>query len=158
LNFRDGCGQAAVAQDRISDANAVTGDAYADRIRTVITYIKYYAPNARIILVGYPEIVVRQATSVCVSVLGVGNLVQQKASALVGYLNRLDQAQRNAARSLGIDFFDTRALTAGHGLCSPQPWLNGFFDPRADFFGMPLHPSVQGDNVLASGLYQWLNR
>lgn len=158
LDFRDGCGRAAVTQDRISDPNAVTGDAYADRIRTVITYIKYYAPNARIALVGYPEIVAPHATSTCVSILGAGNLVQDRASALVGYLDRLDHAQRDAARDLGIDFFDARTLTAGHGICSPQPWLNGFMDPRADFFGMPLHPSVQGDNVLASALYQRLNR
>ncbi|MGF6889191.1 hypothetical protein ABIA39_008522 [Nocardia sp. GAS34] len=74
------------------------------------------------------------------------------------YLDQLDKAQREAAKLLNLDFFDTRAITAGHGLCSPQPWLNEFFDPRANFLGIPFHPSAQGDSVLAHALYRWISQ
>jgi lysophospholipase L1-like esterase len=158
LNLSDGCGLEAAEQGRSPDYRAVTGKEYADRIRTVIEYIRYYAPQARIVLVGYPELVPPHTQVLCVNVLGVGAVIQDRGAAVVEYMDRLDQAQREAADILNVDFFNSRAITAGHGLCSDQPWVNGLFDPRANFLGMPFHPSVQGDAVVAAGLHGWITR
>lgn len=158
FNFRDGCGPEAAAQGRLADFRAMTGQAYADRIRNVVDYVRYYAPNARILLVGYPELFPPHSGTVCTSVLGVGNIIQDRGAGVVDYLDQLQQAQIEAAKLMDIEFLDVRAITAGHGLCSPQPWLNGFFDPRADFIGIPFHPSAQGDSVTAQALYRRISQ
>ncbi|WP_433725442.1 SGNH/GDSL hydrolase family protein [Nocardia sp. CA-129566] len=154
FNLADGCGLEAAEQGRITDYRAVSGSDYAQRIREVVEYLRYYAPQAKIVLVGYPELFPAGQDFACISVLGVGQYVQPRAAALVRYLDRIDAAQRDAAAQLGIEFFDSRAVTAGHGLCSAQPWLNGALDPRADLVGIPFHPSAHGDSMIAGALYE----
>ncbi|MEV6427265.1 SGNH/GDSL hydrolase family protein [Nocardia sp. NPDC051463] len=158
LNLTDGCGLEAAEQGRSPDYRAVTGKEYADRIRTVIDYIRYYAPQARIVLVGYPELVPAQTQKLCVNILGVGAFVQDRGAAVVEYMDRLDRAQREAAEILKLEFFNAKPITAGHGLCSQDPWVNGVFDPRADFLGMPLHPTAKGDAVMAAALRDWISK
>ncbi|MEU6584477.1 SGNH/GDSL hydrolase family protein [Nocardia sp. NPDC046763] len=156
FNLRDGCDTDALDQQRIPDYRGLTPATYADRIRQVIDFIKYYAPQAKIVFVGYPELAAPNSDVFCANVLGVTPIVQGRGRALAEYLNRLDDAQRKAADMLGASFFDTRAVTAGHGLCSAEPWVNGFFDPRADFLGMPFHPDARGDTALATALRRWI--
>ncbi|WP_084508455.1 SGNH/GDSL hydrolase family protein [Nocardia pseudovaccinii] len=154
FNVAEGCGLEAAAQGRITDYRGVSGAQYAERIRAVVEYLRYYAPQAKVVLVGYPELFPAGQSFTCVSVLGVGQYVQPRGAGLVEYLDRIDAAQRDAATQLGIEYFDSRALTAGHGLCSAQPWLNGVLDPRADPVGIPFHPSAHGDSVIAGALYE----
>src|SRR5690606_20456639 len=45
FNFVDGCGLEAAEQGRFPEYRNVTGQLYAKRIREVITYMRYYAPN-----------------------------------------------------------------------------------------------------------------
>ena len=158
FNFADGCGPEAADQGRFPDYRNVTGKAYADAIREVIAYMRYYAPHARIMLVGYPELFPAGQEQVCVHVLGGGQVVQPRGRAVTAYLDSLDAAQREAAELLKLDFVDLRAATAGHGLCSREPWLNGFFDPAADIAGMPFHPSAHGDAVAAEAIYERTRR
>lgn len=158
FNFVDGCGLEAAEQGRFTDYRNVTGQVYANRIREVITYMRYYAPNARIMLVGYPELFPAGQEHVCVNVLGAGEVVQPRGRAVTEYLDRLDTAQREAAELLGLEFVDIRSATTGHGLCSDDPWLNGFFDPAADMAGMPFHPSAHGDAVAAETVYERIRR
>ncbi|MEV0355044.1 SGNH/GDSL hydrolase family protein [Nocardia sp. NPDC050697] len=148
-----GCDLDAVEQGRYPDLRGVTGTSYAERIRAAITYIRYYAPAARVVIMGYPEVLVPGTDTACVSILGVAPFVQPRAGAVVEYFDRMDRAQREAAQLLGLEFFDARALTAGHGLCSAEPWINGLFDWRTDIAGLPLHPSARGDAVVANALY-----
>lgn len=158
FNFVDGCGLEAAEQGRFTEYRNVTGRVYANRIREVTTYMRYYAPNARIMLVGYPELFPAGQEHVCVNVLGAGQVVQPRGRAVTEYLDRLDTAQREAAELLGLEFVDIRSVTVGHGLCSAEPWLNGFFDPAADFAGMPFHPSAHGDAVTAEAVYERIRR
>ncbi|UGT61936.1 SGNH/GDSL hydrolase family protein [Nocardia asteroides] len=148
-----GCDLDAVEQGRYPDLHGVTGPVYAERIRAAVTYIRYYAPAARIVIMGYPEVLAAGTETACVSILGVAPFIQPRAKAVVDYFDRMDRAQREAAQLLGLEFLDTRALTAGHGLCSAEPWVNGFFDWRTDIAGLPLHPSARGDSVVANALY-----
>ncbi|MFI6869258.1 SGNH/GDSL hydrolase family protein [Nocardia sp. NPDC050406] len=157
LNLIQGCGSDAAEQGRITDYRGVTGAAYAERLRNVVEYVKYYAPNARIVLVGYPELFRSGQDSVCFNAFGVVRFVQPRGQAAIEFVNRLDQAQREAAQLLGVDFFDSRAATAGHGLCSEQPWINDFQDPR-DPDAIPFHPSARGDEVVAQGIYAQVGR
>ncbi|MEU1985591.1 SGNH/GDSL hydrolase family protein [Nocardia sp. NPDC019395] len=158
FNFVDGCGLEAADQGRFTDYRNVTGEIYAGAIREVITYMRYYAPNARIMLVGYPELFPAGQEHVCVNTLGAGQVVQPRGRAVTEYLDRLNIAQRDAAQLLGLEFVDLRPVTAGHGLCSADPWLNGFFDPAADVAGIPFHPSAKGDEVAAEAVYERVSR
>ncbi|MEV6769794.1 SGNH/GDSL hydrolase family protein [Nocardia sp. NPDC051030] len=158
FNLVDGCGPEAVAQGRMTDYTGVSGPAYAARIRNAVTYIRYYAPNARIVLVGYPELFPSGQDTVCLNFFGAIPFIQPRGRAVIEYFDRIDQAQREAAQELKLDYLDARTLTAGHGLCSAQPWMNGVFDPRADINGLLFHPSTVGDRVVANALYDRYTR
>jgi lysophospholipase L1-like esterase len=153
-DLQDGCGVDAAMKGRSPDFRGVTGQAYADRIRSVVTYIRYYAPNARIVLVGYPELNTPGQQAWCLDLMGITRFTQDRAGAMTEYMDRLDQAQREAARVLNLEFFSTRAITAGHGFCSPEPWLNGLLLVRRELFGIPFHPTVGGDAIVAAAMQQ----
>lgn len=153
FNLVDGCGPEAVAQGRMTDYTGVSGKLFADRLRNAVTYIRYYAPNARIVLVGYPELFTPGTETVCLNFFGVAPLIQPRGRAVVEYLDRINQAQREGAQQLKVDFLDARELTRGHGLCSDEPWLNGVSDPRTDVLGLFFHPSTKGDAVVANAIY-----
>ena len=150
FQFEEGCEPDAVSKGALPDPRAVTGAAYADRIRSTVTYIRYYAPNARIVLVGYPELFGTNQDATCVKVFGVVPVNQPRGQFVIEYLDRLDRAQREAADSLRLDFLDARALTTGHGPCAPESWVNGVLDPTST--GIPFHPTHQGDAVVAKAL------
>ncbi|OZC49065.1 SGNH/GDSL hydrolase family protein [Rhodococcus sp. RS1C4] len=151
LDLVRGCGLDAADQGRLPDYRAVNGQAFADRVRTVVEYVRYYAPNAKVVLVGYPEVFTGGHSAACVQVGG-GTAVQPNASGYITYLSALDSAQREAARILGIEFFDALAVTAGHGSCTADPWIGGFTGVDSLYVGAPIHPTPHGNAVLASAL------
>ncbi|MET8872253.1 SGNH/GDSL hydrolase family protein [Nocardia sp. NPDC004604] len=154
LDLIRGCGPEAAAAGRATDYRGVSTQQYLERIKPVVDYVRYYAPNARIVFVGYPEMNAPGQQHWCINVLGVGTIVQQRAGAPIELWDRMDAAQRAAARTLGVEFFDAKAVTAGHGLCSPEPWLAGILDPNSELMGTPVHPSSHGDGVVAAALRQ----
>lgn len=146
-----GCDLNAAAQNRVPDHTAVTGYAYADRSRAAVEYLRYYAPNARIVFVGYPEIFPAGSTSACMNILG-NRVTQPRAAGWTTYIDALDRAQRDAAGLLGVEFFDTRSVTAGHGSCTADSWVGGITSVDELSSGAPIHPTPQGNSVVASAL------
>ncbi|WP_067704308.1 SGNH/GDSL hydrolase family protein [Nocardia jejuensis] len=154
FDLTDGCDPQHADQARPIDSHGISGAAYAARIRSTVTYIRYYAPNARIVLVGYPELVPAGQETVCLDFFGVAPFVQPRGRSISETLDRIDRAQREAAQQLQLEFLDARALTTGHGLCTADPWVNGVFDPTVNIEGLPFHPSPTGDSVVANALYE----
>ncbi|MFI1916229.1 SGNH/GDSL hydrolase family protein [Nocardia sp. NPDC020380] len=152
-NFIQGCGPDAGTDGRAPDARNVSGDQYVSWIKPVVDYVRYYAPQAKIVFVGYPTVAERGNPQWCWD-SPVGRMVQPRAGAMTTFLDRVDDAQREAADTLGVNFFDTRAATAGHGTCSPDSWINGYFNPAGEVLGIPFHPTVHGDTVTATGIKQ----
>ncbi|MBB5912153.1 hypothetical protein BJY24_001020 [Nocardia transvalensis] len=152
-NFVQGCGRDAGVDGRAPDARNVGGDQYAKWAKPVVDYVHYYAPNAQVIFVGYPTIAERGNPQWCWST-PVGRMTQPQAGAMTDFADRVDDAQREAADQLGVGFFDTRAHTAGHGACAADSWVNGYFDASREFLGIPFHPTVHGDAVVAGGIKQ----
>ena len=148
INFVDGCGMEAVAQGRTQDPAAVTPAAYRTRIAQVVEYVKYFAPNATIALVGYPDLRPAQPDAVCMSVLGLP-LNNPRGAAFARFTEALQNAQQGAARELGIEFVDLHRATAGHGPCTAQPWIDGIIDFRSNPLGGPMHLSPVGEAVAA---------
>lgn len=147
VNVIDGCDRNAVAQNRAPSAAATTAESYAGRVAQVVDYIKYYAPNARIALVGYPEMTPQRGDEICGTVLG-QPITQPRGGAIVDWFGALDNATRGAAQILDIEFVDSRGVFSGHGPCTPEPWVSGIFDLPIRSVG-PLHNNWIGDAVLA---------
>ncbi|MBL1078830.1 SGNH/GDSL hydrolase family protein [Nocardia sp. 2] len=156
LDVIRGCGPEAAAEGRATDYRGLTTAEYVRRVKPVVDYVRFYAPNARIIFVGYPEMNAPGSNTWCINVLGVGQIVQQRAGSAIELWNRVDIAQREGAQQLGVEFFDARAVTAGHGLCTAEPWLAGILDPASEFMGTPVHPSARGDAEVAAGLQRMI--
>lgn len=156
LDVTTDCGDRAVASGKMQDPAAVTAENYAARMKPVIDYLSYYAPNAEITIVGYQEVVPRGGSEVCIRIGG-SPLVNHDAPALVSFMNRLDMAAAGAAGILGVSFVDLRTATEGHGSCSADPWVNGVLDARTELIGGPWHPSKKGDSVTASILRDRVN-
>ena len=103
-------------EDRLLTAVSAT----RQRIVGVIEAIKERAPRARVVVVGYPEILPRQGT--CPSLMPLatgdyryGNQVNQ----------RLTWALREAAAQEHVEYVDVWDASQGHDVCSPDPWVNG---------------------------------
>ncbi|MGV9410092.1 SGNH/GDSL hydrolase family protein [Nocardia sp. NPDC003693] len=158
FNVVQGCDENAVAEGRWPDPDAVNGAAYADRIRKVVDFVKYYAPNAQVLLVGYPEVLAESDTAWCFDAFGAVRWVQPQARAMVEFWNRLQSAQRDAAALLGIGFVDVLQATAGHGLCSADPWYTNYLDPRSTLSGLPFHPTPPGDAAVATAVHDQITR
>lgn len=77
------------------------------------------APHARVLLVGYPQIV--PATDTC-PLLPLG---RRDYPWVRGVVAGLDRALRSAATSVGITYIDVWGPSAGHDICGADPWING---------------------------------
>ncbi|GAB2973229.1 SGNH/GDSL hydrolase family protein [Nocardioides montaniterrae] len=101
------------------------------RVVTVLAEIGRRAPRAKVLVVGYPQII--GADGGCSRLpLATGD------AATVRKVVRADNTSlaRAAARA-GATYVDTWTATAGHGICSTDPWIAGITptEPAA-----PLHP------------------
>ncbi|MCX4094638.1 SGNH/GDSL hydrolase family protein [Nocardia sp. alder85J] len=155
LDIVRGCGLEAADENRLPDYRAVTGAVYADRIREVVDYVRYYAPAAAVVLVGYPEVFSPGQSAACMD-LAAGRVVQPRAEGYLTYLDRLQQAGHDAAGLLGIRFLDVRAITAGHGSCTAESWISGLTAADSPFAGAPVHPNAAGNAAVAVAVEQSL--
>ncbi|WP_158675597.1 SGNH/GDSL hydrolase family protein [Nocardia stercoris] len=137
-------------QSWLTDTGTLDGAGYAGRIGKVVDYVRYYAPNARIVLLGYPEEFAPGSTNLCTqSDMLPGLTFPKRNDAIAHYLDRLDSAQRDAAQQLGVEFMDVRAITAGHDGCSADPWV-GDATPIGTI--EELHPRDGGNKAVAQAL------
>lgn len=93
--------------------------------------IRQRAPDAQVVVVGYPQLV---PTSGTCEVLPV-------AAADVPFVwevnRRLADALERGARTAGAEYVDMWAVSAGHDACGAEPWVAGL---RPVGPGAPLHP------------------
>ncbi|MDY3127354.1 MAG: SGNH/GDSL hydrolase family protein [Corynebacterium sp.] len=148
LNPMGSCTDKDVAANKVQDARAVTAAEYAKRVKPVVDYLKYYAPNAKISIVSYVSTTAFGNPNVCINVLGHNQ--RRYAPALSAFQEALYHAQKGAAEELGLTFVDLKTLTQGHESCTSQPWVHGIGDPHLKNLGFWWHPSAGGDHVTAS--------
>ncbi|MGA8723467.1 MAG: SGNH/GDSL hydrolase family protein [Acidimicrobiales bacterium] len=133
------------------------------------------APNAQIIVVGYPELFESSAystgteTTACKVGTNLGILDYTISASDVQWLDReanaLDQVigtsvSTAAGEGVDVSFLDLRPLFVGRGLCdSGRSDLNGLVFDGAKFWHRDLesfHPNQSGQNILASALEKQL--
>ncbi|GAB7050024.1 SGNH/GDSL hydrolase family protein [Catenuloplanes indicus] len=104
-------------------------------VGTVLTTVKEKAPQAKIVLTGYPQPFspagTCTGTDIPVAIRELGNRV-------MGGLNAVLAAQ---AKLAGVAYVDVEGVFAGHEICSDAPWVAGF-EGQAD--GTILHPNPAG--------------
>ncbi len=129
--------------DRLLAALAGTRDSLVGVVRAV----RARAPEARVVLIGYPQITPESDTCPKVLPLARGDYAYGR---LVN--DRLNRAVQQAARATGADFVDVAKASAGHDICSGSAWVNGATEaPDAlQFHPFAVEQSAVADLVLAA--------
>ncbi len=96
--------------------------------------IRSHAPNARVIVLGYPRLF--ELTASC----GLFGMDLAKRRTLDGAADALESTTAARAAAAGDTFVDARPAFAGHGICAGQPWINSTTWPVTDSY----HPTGTG--------------
>lgn len=105
--------------------------------------IRTFAPNAHIVVMGYPNLFGAGPCPQVDPYLSVSVRAQ-----LDGLSNKLHRAISSAAKVSGVSYIDMRQRFAAHGVCSTDPWINGI---GADQLSL-LHPNTAGQQAYADAL------
>ena len=98
--------------------------------------IRRKAPNARVVVLGYPILF-----DVTIASCGVGGMSIPKRTAINSGASELNKVIAARTRAAGLTWSDVTDEFAGHGICGPAPWLNGLtVIPPTDSF----HPNGSG--------------
>lgn len=116
-----------------------------------LSQAKKLAPQARIVVVGYPQFVPFDSRCEAYPV----------AYGDIAWAHRvntaLNESLRDAAAASAVEFLDTAALTHGHDLCSADPWVRatdptGLAPQPTDGEGDHAHPTPAYHRAVASAL------
>ncbi|WP_164478045.1 SGNH/GDSL hydrolase family protein [Nocardioides pantholopis] len=108
-------------QDRVDvDQVRTQLDEVTVRVGRVLEEVGRRAPDAEVVVIGYPQIVPPDRT--CPDRLP---LAEDDHLFLADLNTRLDRAVQQAARTAGVAFADVYAASDAHDRCSAQPWVSG---------------------------------
>ena len=111
------------------------------RLVTDYRAVRARAPHARVLVVGYPEI------------LGISGTCSAfpLATGDVAYVNAinigLNRAIQRAATTARVEFVDLARASMNHGICSRDPWINGI--TMAVGRAIPGHPFANEQRAVA---------
>ena len=108
-----------------------------DRLARTYDAIRRAAPNAYVIVLGYPRLF--ELTPSCADPVAPNLTRRSKLNEGADVLNTV--IQQAVSQHPGLGFTDVRSRFAGHGVCSADPWING---PRVPAFVGPYHPNEAG--------------
>jgi hypothetical protein len=95
-------------------------DLYGDDLTSAVRSMQDKAPQAYIVLVGYPQIVANGDSCAKLPAVSVDQL---NAASVV--LTAVNDAIRAAAQQTGAAFINVASLSADHSACADEPWVNG---------------------------------
>jgi lysophospholipase L1-like esterase len=128
-----------------SDPNMAAINAAGPKVAAVIQGIHARAPQAEVMVVGYPDGLPTNGSDCWPLVpLSAGDIT---------YINSLETALntvlRNAANANGATYVDTFTSSIGHDACKAPgtAWVNGFIPTSP---GFPLHPNQAGEQNMAN--------
>lgn len=117
-------------------------DAAADRVGSALEQIRSQAPNAKIVLVGYPRSLPK--TGYCPAKLPLPAAVADRGRRAG---DDIDAAYRRVAAEEKVTYLSTYAASDGHDVCSADPWVNGI--QGAGSLGASLHPTLAYHQAVA---------
>jgi lysophospholipase L1-like esterase len=107
-------------------------------VQNVVEAISERAPGARVLLVGYPQIIPDEGTCRPRLPLAVGDYAYTRDLNL-----RLARAVRNGGVSAGAEYVDLVTASQGHDICADQPWVAGIRGKDNRAAGLHPYPSEQ---------------
>ncbi len=111
---RDSYAGSGVGEDPLASAGAVTAN-----LAAVLDGIADAAPDARVVVVGYPRFI---AGRTCTAL----GLTAGDAAFATAVFDDVVRSMAQAAADAGVEFVDTRPLSEGHDICSTVSWFAGF--------------------------------
>ena len=122
-----------------------------ERVASAVEGIRGRAPDARILVVGYPQIVPQGDRSCPGLPIAEGDLPFART------VNEgLAEALAGAARKAGVEYVDVYAATEGHDICSDDPWIAG--RETVDGQALAFHPFAAEQRAVADAVLEVLAR
>jgi lysophospholipase L1-like esterase len=134
------------------DASQDEIDQAAPRIGSMINVIRAHAPQARVLVVGYPAVVPTNGTG-CWPVVPIS---PQDMSFMNSVLVRTNTMLAAQAAANHAEYVDTYTDSIGHDVCQLPvlKWFEGLVPTSVAF---PLHPNIQGEAGMARSVLKVLN-
>jgi lysophospholipase L1-like esterase len=128
-----------------TDQLAALINATEPSVATVVQEIRQRAPQARVLVVGYPDIL-PEYNNGCwpLEPIAYGDVSYLRATE-----KELNAMLAKAATQNGAQYVDTYTRTIGHDICQPEgiKWIEGVI-PTAP--AAPVHPNAAGEAAMAS--------
>ncbi|MCU1536970.1 MAG: hydrolase [Humibacillus sp.] len=118
----------------IDKATTTINGTVPGRLATLYGSIRAKAPNARVIVVGYPRIFNGED---CNAFTWFSPTEESRLNATADLLN---SRTATAAANAGFTFVNPTSRFVGHAVCDSPEWLNGLSSPVSDSY----HPNVAG--------------
>jgi lysophospholipase L1-like esterase len=121
----------------VNAAEAKVSSQLPAELDNALNAIRAHAPNARVVVLDYPEIYDLSKSSTCIG------LSTTDRVALNGAADQLDAAVQAAAARHGDVFAEVRSAFSGHEICDSSSWLHS-----VDWFniGDSYHPTAPGQS------------
>ena len=118
----------------IDTAQNTINNTLPGRLATLYSSIRAKAPNARVIVVGYPRIFNGED---CNALTWFSPTEESRLNATADLLN---SKTATAAANAGFTFVNPTSKFIGHAVCDSVEWLNGLSSPISESY----HPNVAG--------------
>ncbi|RAV33894.1 GDSL-type esterase/lipase family protein [Corynebacterium heidelbergense] len=117
-------------------------------IQDTIRQVRQAAPNARIKVLGYPQIS-NGAGNVCLLNVIPGQPTQDLTVHMGEIEAALQRAGQTSAANERAAFVDLKPVSQGHEMCSNDRWMAGVIDTTAGPHNLPLHMTNAGLEAVA---------
>lgn len=106
---------------RIRAISTINGSMFRN-VRTTLETLRSEFSPATIVSFGYPSVIDDPATW-CAGMTSISD--DERAWLKGSVLPTVNEAIEEAADDAGVVYVDITSVTAGHGVCSEEPWING---------------------------------
>jgi hypothetical protein len=122
----------------VSVSEAYVATVLPGALNTTLATIRADAPNAKVVVLGYPDLYDLSKSSGCIG------LSTSDRTALNQAAGDLDSALATAASANGDTYADVQSKFAGHEICDSDSWLNS-----VDIFSLSssYHPTASGQEL-----------
>jgi lysophospholipase L1-like esterase len=144
-------GSLSPCQDKFGDkfANDIAGD--EGNLRAALREVRHRAPGARVLLVGYPNILPKDALGRAGCLIAGVPFTPGDMDYVDGIEQALNAMLARAAKAEGVQFVDTYTPSVGHDMCRlpGTRWIEPLIplSPAAQF-----HPNAAGEAATAADL------
>ncbi|MDK8768577.1 GDSL-type esterase/lipase family protein [Corynebacterium freneyi] len=133
--------------------NEIQDDMYHQAVTGTINRLKEHAPNARVMVIGMPEIISRDGEHYMCPVNVFGNAPRVPAAPARIFEDNLQARQARAAEATGATFINLKDVSnVDAAMCGPdgERHVSAFVDSDTANYNMPNHLTHHGSRVVAT--------